>query len=244
VELAAPELVLALAVILVGAMVRGFTGFGASLIWVSGLTFVMDPDEAVPVIFCLEVLVSAQLLPAARAQVDWLVVRRLLVGVVVGMPLGASLLLLAEPDPMRIVVSVAVLVSALALGFGLTIPIGSGRRATIATGVASGALNGAVATGGPPVIVFFLGSATGMSVSRASLIAFFGVTDIIGIGIVAVTGLLDGTALLRVLVFTPVMLLGAAVGARGFGGATESTVRRGALLVLGLLAVAGIITAL
>lgn len=57
-DLTVAEFAIATSIVFVGAMVRGFTGFGASLIWISGLTFLMDPDEAVPVIFCLEVLVS------------------------------------------------------------------------------------------------------------------------------------------------------------------------------------------
>jgi uncharacterized membrane protein YfcA len=243
VDLTVVELAVAAGIVFVGSMVRGFTGFGASLIWISGLTFLMDPDEAVPVIFCLEVLVSAQLLPACRHEVDWSVLKGLLLGVLVGMPLGAALLLAVNPGPMRLLVSVVVLISAIALGSGVTIPTG-GRGATVATGVASGALNGAVATGGPPVIVFFLGSPAGMGVSRASLIAFFGITDIIGIVIVTATGLLDGVALIRLAVFAPVMFVGAALGARGFGGATEETVRRAAFVLLGVLAIAGIVTAL
>ena len=217
-ELSAAALVVAYVVVLGGALVRGFTGFGASLIWISGLTLLMEPDEAVPIIFCLEVLVSAQLLPRARHDVDWPVVRRLLLGVVVGMPAGAALLLVLDADPMRLVVSVIVLVSAVLLGVGASIPLGSGPGSTVATGVVSGVLNGAAATGGPPVIILLLGSSAGMAVSRASLIAFFGATDIIGIGIVAVAGLLDPTALIRTVAFAPAMLVGATLGARGLGG--------------------------
>jgi hypothetical protein len=229
-------------VILAGALVRGFTGFGASLIWISGLTFLMDPDEAVPIIFCLEVIVSAQLLPACRKDVGWGSLRYLIAGVVVGMPVGAAVLLAVQPEPMRVFVAVVVLVSVVMLATGRKLPLGSGRPGTIGTGVASGLLNGSAASGGPPVIVFFMGSTDGMAVSRASLIAFFGITDIIGIVIVAVTGLLDGTALLRVLVLAPVMMIGAAIGARGFGFAKEETVRRAALILLAALAVVMIVT--
>ena len=55
-------------------------------------------------------------------------------------------------------------------------------------------------------------------------------------------GLLDGTALLRVLVLAPVMMIGAAIGARGFGFAKEETVRRAALILLAALAVVMIVT--
>lgn len=236
-DLGGDALAVACGVVLVGAIVRGFTGFGASLIWVSGLSFVMDPDEAVPIIFCLEVIVSAQLLPGCRHEVEWATLRHLLVGVIVGMPLGAVVLLGVEPEPMRVVVAFVVLASVLALASGRSLPLGTGRPGVVGTGVVSGVLNGAAAAGGPPVIVHFMGSGGRMAVSRASLIAFFGVTDIIGIVVVAFTGLLDGTALLRVAVFAPVMLVGAAIGARGFGFADEATVRRVAMVLLAVLAI-------
>ncbi|MEM7142636.1 MAG: sulfite exporter TauE/SafE family protein [Actinomycetota bacterium] len=241
-DLAGDAIALACGVVLLGALVRGFTGFGASLIWISGLTFVMDPDEAVPIIFCLEVIVSAQLLPSCRTEVEWAAIRYLVAGVVIGMPIGAAVLLAVEPEPMSIVVAVVVLVSVIALATDTALPLGRGRAGTAGTGVVSGALNGAAASGGPPVIVYFMHAADGMAVSRASLIAFFGITDIIGIGIVAATGLLDGTALVRSLVFAPVMMIGAAIGARGFGFAKEETVRRAALLLLAALAVVMIVT--
>lgn len=241
-DLSAAALAVACGVIFVGALVRGFTGFGASLMWIGGLTFVMDPDEAVPIIFMLEVLVSAQLLPAVRHDVDWKVLRRLMVGVVIGMPMGIVLLLMLNPDPMRLVVSVVVAISAVAIGAGMSIPVGEGPGATVATGLVSGALNGAVATGGPPVIVFFLGSKASMTVCRASLIAFFGLLDIFGIAVVAVTGLLDLTAVARTAAFVPAMALGAAIGARGFGGASEAVVKRAAVVVLVILAVVSFVT--
>ncbi|GJM38773.1 MAG: membrane protein [Acidimicrobiales bacterium] len=236
-DLAGGAFVVACGVVLFGAVVRGFTGFGASLIWISGLSFVMDPDEAVPIIFCLEVIVSAQLLPACRHDVEWPTLRHLVVGVIVGMPIGAVVLIVFEPEPMRVVVAGVVLLSVVALATGRSLPLGTGRGGIVGTGVVSGVLNGAAAAGGPPVIVHFMGSRGGMVVSRASLIAFFGITDIIGIAIVAATGLLDGAALVRAAALAPIMLVGAAIGARGFGSADEQTVRRSALVVLTVLGI-------
>lgn len=52
-------------VIFVGAVVRGFSGFGFSMIWVSGLTLVMPPAQAVPLILLSKVSTSLILLPGA-----------------------------------------------------------------------------------------------------------------------------------------------------------------------------------
>ena len=52
-----------------------------------------------------------------------------------------------------------------------------GRPGTMATGLFSGFLNGSAAIGGPPVILFYFSSPAGVTVSRASIIAYFLGTD-------------------------------------------------------------------
>ena len=240
-ELSGEAFALALAVVFAGAAIRGFTGFGASLIWVSGLSLLMDPDEAVPIIFCLEVVASAQLIRDCRAEVMWRPVRWLVGGAFVGMPVGVAALVAIDPEPMKLVISVAVLISAVVLATGWRSKRELGFVGTSTVGVGAGVLNGLTSAGGPPVIVFFLGSPAGMAAGRASLIAYFLFLDSLAIVIVAVAGLLDGTALLRFAAFTPVMLLGAVLGARGFGRADPERARFVGIGVLVALALVGIV---
>jgi uncharacterized membrane protein YfcA len=244
VDLPAGALVAALVIILVGAAIRGFTGFGASLIWVSGLTLLMDADEAIPIIFCLEVVASAHLVRAVRGEVLWSAVWRLMAGALLGLPLGAAVLLALDASTMQIVVSIAVLVSAVLLATGWQAHRSLGGAETLGVGLTSGILNGATGAGGPPVIVMFLGSPAGINAGRASMIAYFGLLDLVGVAIVAVTGLLDGTALVRFATLVPAMLIGASLGERGFGAVRPERVRQAAIATLGALALAGLVAQL
>ena len=240
-ELSGEAFALALVVILAGAAIRGFTGFGASLIWVSGLALLMDPDEAVPIIFCLEVVASAHLIRECRDEVMWQPVRWLVGGAVIGMPIGVAALLAIDPEPMKLVISIAVLISAVVLASGWRSKRELGAAGTSTLGVGAGVLNGLTSAGGPPVIVFFLGSPAGMAAGRASLIAYFLFLDALAIVIVLAAGLLDGTALVRFAAFTPVMLAGAAIGARGFGKVDPERARFVGIGVLVALALVGIV---
>ncbi|MEM1336079.1 MAG: sulfite exporter TauE/SafE family protein [Actinomycetota bacterium] len=240
-ELSGEAFAFALLVVFAGAAIRGFTGFGASLIWVSGLTLLVDPDEAVPIIFCLEVVASLHLIRSCRDEVMWKPVRRLVGGALIGMPIGVAALLAIDPEPMKLVVSVVVLVAALVLAAGWRSERELDLVGTGAVGVGSGVLNGLTSAGGPPVIVFFLGSPAGMAAGRASLIAYFLFLDALGIVVVAVAGLLDTTALIRFAAFTPAMLVGAAIGARWFGRADPERARFIGIAVLVALAVVGIV---
>ena len=57
--------------IVLGGVVRGFGGFGASMVWVIGSSLVLPPSSAIPTAFVLEVLASVQLLPGVWRQVHW-----------------------------------------------------------------------------------------------------------------------------------------------------------------------------
>jgi hypothetical protein len=112
-----------------------------------------------------------------------------------------------------------------------------GRAATAATGAASGLLNGAFGTGGPPVILFYFASPAGATAGRASLIAYFLGTDILAMPFLAHQGLVTREAFIRSLIFLPALLAGVALGARGFRAANPQTFRRFVLAILALLAV-------
>ena len=85
---------------------------------------------------------------------------------------------------------------------------------------------------GPPVILFYFSSPLGLTVGRASLVAFFLGTDTVGSALLAVQGFILQETLLRTLAFGPLVLLAASLGNRGFLGLPEARFRS---VVLGLL---------
>jgi hypothetical protein len=61
----------------------------------------------------------------------------------------------------------------------------------LATGVASGLLNGLAGVGGPPAVLFWFSGAHAAHVGRASVIAYFLFTDVIALGMAGAGGLVD-----------------------------------------------------
>lgn len=242
-ELSLAALLVAAGIVLCGAIVRAITGFGASLIWVGGLTLLMPADEAVPIVLLLEVAVSAQLFPACRAHVDWKSLRPLLAGAMLGAPIGIMALAQLDRDTMGLIVAIVVLAASVALVSGWSAKGAPSRPATLSTGVASGVMNGATAAGGPPVIIFFLATPSGMATSRASLIAYFGLTDIVGSILLAISGLLDGRVALRALVLAVPMLIGAAIGQWAYSRVDPERVRPLAFALLFTLGIVGFVRA-
>jgi uncharacterized membrane protein YfcA len=234
----------ALAVLLIGGFVRGYSGFGASMIWVSGLSLVVAPAVAVPTVLLLEVVASIHLLPKVWRDVHWRSLAWLLAGALVATPFGIMTLARVPADPMRMAIAIIVIIAAVLIWRGFRLETVPGRGAALATGAVSGALNGATTVGGPPVILFFFSSPAGVAMSRASVIAYFLGTDSLASAMAAGQGLVDGTLLLRAAVFLPVVLIGVALGHRRFVTTDAETFRRMVLLLLVTLSAAGLARAM
>jgi uncharacterized membrane protein YfcA len=137
---------------------------------------------------------------------------------------------------MTLALAVIVMLAAVLLARGYALKSLPGPAVTFATGTASGLLNGSFGIGGPPVILFFFSSPAGAAAGRASMIAFFLITDVTGLAWQGWSGLLSATTLWRALLFGPALLGGLWLGNRGFLHADPVGFRRWVLRLLMLLA--------
>ncbi len=226
-----------LACVFGAAIVRGYSGFGFSLLAVTALSPALPPAETVPSIFMLEIAASLHLLPGIWRDIHWRAIALLLLGCAVATPIGVQLLANLPAAPMRIALSVFVIGAVALLWRGFALKSMPGPAATVATGAASGFCNGAFGIGGPPAILFFFASPAGAAIGRASLIAYFLGTDVIGLAFLAEAELATRATLWRFLTFLPPLLAGVWLGARSFKRADPESFRRWVLRILLLLAV-------
>ena len=226
----------ALVCVFAAAIVRGFAGFGFSLLAITAISLVLPPVVVVPSIFLMEIAASVHLLPSVWREVHWRAIGLLLLGCLLATPLGVWLLATTPVAPMQIALGGVVLVAAILLLRGYALRSMPGRTTTVATGAASGLLNGAFGIGGPPVILFFFASPAGMAAGRASVIAYFLGTDLIALGFMLRQGLIGTPQLWLALAFLPALLAGNWLGAKGFRGIEPEAFRRWILWILMLLA--------
>lgn len=231
-------LVLACIVIFVAAIVRGFSGFGFSLLAVSGLSLLYTPAQIVPAIFMLELAASLHLLPSIWREVHWKSLLPLSIGCILATPLGVYLLANVPARPMTLALALFVIVSTALLWAGLRFSRMPGPAASVGTGALSGLANGAFGIGGPPVVLFYLSTPAGNAVGRASLIAFFLLTDTVGLANLAVQDLVTRDSFIKALLFLPVLAAGIWVGARAFTAMDAQRFRKAVLLLLMLLSLA------
>jgi len=225
-----------LACVFGAAVVRGYSGFGFSLLVITALSLVMPPAGFVPSIFMLEIAASLHLLPGIWRDIHWRAILLLVIGGLVGTPLGVQALANLPAAPMRLALAVFVVVAVAFLRRGFALKTMPGPAATIATGAAAGLFNGAFGIGGPPVILFFFSSPAGAVIGRASIIAYFLLTDAIGLVFFAQAELTTRDTLWRFFLFLPPLLAGVWLGARSFKRADPQAFRRWVLRLLVLLA--------
>jgi uncharacterized membrane protein YfcA len=232
-------LILAYAIVCIfgAAFVRGYGGFGFSMFAIVSLSVLLPPTEIVPSIFIMDVAASLHLLPGVWRDIHWRALFWLTMGCLVGTPIGVYALAHVPAAPMTLALAVFVLVAAILLARGYALKSLPGPAVTFSTGTASGLFNGGFGIGGPPVILFFFSSPAGEAAGRASMIAFFLITDVTGLAWQSWNGLISLTTLWRALLFLPVLVGGVWLGNRGFLNADPVTFRRWVLRLLMLLAV-------
>jgi uncharacterized protein len=223
--------------IFIAAIVRGFSGFGFSLLAITALSLVYTPAEIVPSIFMLELAASINLLPSIWKDIHWESLGPLTLGCFIATPVGVWLLANIPPAPMQIALSVFVLIATAMLWWGFALTSMPGKLGATLAGAASGLSNGAFGIGGPPVILFYFASPAGVAAGRASLTAFFLATDVIGLANQSMHGLVTWDAAFRALISLPALLAGVWIGARSFKGTNPETFRTAVLVLLAVLAV-------
>jgi uncharacterized membrane protein YfcA len=238
------ELVFATILLFIAAVIRGLTGFGFSAIIVTGLSFIVPPSQTVILALLLEIVASIHLMPKAWSNIDWKLLGALGSGVLLGTPIGMTLLAFAAPDTMRLIISSLVMVFSLLIlkGFSYRGP----RNFSVhgALGLVSGVCNGTAALGGLPVVTFLLSTDAQVAATRATLIALFFTTDIYALIFAGGHGLVSSAIFIYAFTALPILVFGVALGQRLFNVASPQVFKRIALFLLLVLSLTGIIRAI
>lgn len=229
------------AVTSVCAVVRGYSGFGMGLMIIPLLSLVLAPQDAVIIVLIFGVTVALRQLPGLWAHIDWRGLKLLLPTAILTTPIGTWLLGLASPTALRLGLSVAVLMVACLFLVGFRLPGTPTRPTVAATGALAGVMNGVAGLSGPPLVFLYLTRTDSLSVGRATLIAFFFVTDAAALAFAAFGGLVERDTAFSALLLIPFLLAGVFLGERAFRGTSPQRFRQ---VVLWLLVLTGIVGAL
>jgi uncharacterized membrane protein YfcA len=228
--LAEPLLWVAAATAFLAAVVRGFSGFGSGLIFMPIGAACLGPKNAAGTLYLVDTILVLPLVFKALPIADWRDIAPLGIAAAPAVPLGAVVLLNADPEPLRWGISLAIVASigVLAAGWRYRGPTRAWLSALV--GGLAGFMSGAAQIPGPPVLIYWLGRETVSATMRANAMVFFMVTTIISGIAFAAGGVFTREVLAYAAVLFPVYALGLFLGNRMFAWATEAAYRRIAYL--------------
>jgi hypothetical protein len=225
-------MVAGLVVVFFAGFIQGLTGFGFGLVSVPIMTLFLSPKVAVPIVSLHALLIVTVIAYEARKWIDLKRIWPLMVAGVMGMPLGAYLLVFLQVGPLKVLIGSVIVLFSLALLKGFKKEIKSEKLAFAPVGFVSGLLAGGTMMGGPPVMLFFANQGLGKNVFRANIVCYFVVLTIATIPAYVVGGLITKEVIKYALLLLPAMICGGVAGIKLARIVQEKIFRKVVLIIL------------
>jgi uncharacterized protein len=219
-----PYLLVGVAAIL-GGMSRGFSGFGAAMVFMPMASAMLTPVVATPVLLLTDLISSSLVLRGALKQFCWKDLRWILLGALLGFPLGLEILTRSDPIVVRWTASATIAASLIFIASGWRYRGPQTMLLTTGVGLVSGTMSGVAQIGNPPIIAYWLGTDMPSERIRANLIVYFSMLTLLGVAIFAAKGLLTFTVMGLTCAALPGYVFGMWAGNRVFPLASQATFR-------------------
>jgi hypothetical protein len=205
------------------------------------------PHLVATMLLIIDFVAAAPLIPNAWRQADRKATAVIVLGALIGVPIGTYLLSRLDPVTTRWIISGFVFALLLLLLSGWRYR-GKDRAAlSIGIGGLSGFCSGLAQTGGPPIVGYWLGRPIASTLARANILLFFGASDFVSAVSYFVSGLITADAIKFGFMVGPVYGVGVWFGSSLFGKASEKVFRTicyvliAAAVVIGLPALDGVL---
>lgn len=212
-----------MAIVFIGAMTQGLTGFGFALISVPLLSVFMDIKSAIPLGALCGLVINAVLFLKFKNDISFSEIRNLIFGAIIGIPAGVIFLRNAPSRILKLLLAFIILLFALFSIAGKIKPRGISRNWGYFYGILSGMLGGAFNTNGPPVLIYSYLQDWDKQKVKASLIGFFTFTSVVIVSSHALAGLITRGIMVQYLYLLPVIAVGIIAGNHLFARISAKT---------------------
>lgn len=172
------EFSLALATIMAGGIVRGFTGFGSGLVMVPLLALLWGPVEALATMTGLGTFATLQLIPRAIPLTNWRDVGPMIAGSVALTPVGTALLISLDPAVVKKIIAALVLLATLITLRGWVYRGPRGLVPGFVSGGLTGLINAVAGVGGPATVLYLMALPDKPETHRANIVSAMAVVTI------------------------------------------------------------------
>jgi hypothetical protein len=235
------------AIAFVSGTARGFSGFGSARIIMPLASSMAAPRLVAALLLIIDFVAAVPLVPNAWRHADRKATAVMVLGALVGVPIGTYFLSRLDPVTTRWIISAFVFALLLLLLSGWRYRGKEHPAISVGIGGLSGFCSGLAQTGGPPIVGYWLGRPVASMIARANILLFFGASDFFSVVSYSLTGLITMDAIRFSLLVGPVYGIGVWLGAALFGRASETIFRIicyvliAAAVVIGLPALDGLL---
>jgi uncharacterized protein len=166
---------------LAAGLSRGFSGFGAALIFVPLASELVGPKLAAPILVIIDPIFASFMIPKALKLADKRDVSLMFVGAILGVPLGTAILSHYERLTLRWLTAVMAAWMLLLLISEWRYKGQPHAMATAGVGAIAGLFTGIAQIGGPPVVCYWMGTGTNHQQLRANIILYFAASSVLTI---------------------------------------------------------------
>jgi uncharacterized membrane protein YfcA len=199
----------------IAGLARGFSGFGAALIFIPLGGAIVGPKLISPILLVIDGIAT------------------------LGMPAGTAMLALLDPMLLRWSITIiaisllALLVSGWRYHGAPSAPLSSG------VGLIAGLFSGAAQLGGPPVVAYWLGGKSDFTRVRANVVLYFSISSVFSAISYYIGGLFVPAVFALTVVILPSYVVGLYGGSKLFGLAEERTFRIACYVLIAAAAIIG-----
>jgi uncharacterized protein len=225
---------------LVSGTARGFSGFGSALIFMPLASSMAAPRLVAALLLIIDFVAALPLAPNAWKHADRKATAVMVLGALIGVPVGTYFLSRLDPVTTRWIISGFVFALLLLLLSGWRYRGKDYPAISVGIGALSGFCSGLAQTGGPPIVAYWLGRPIASVIARANIVLFFAASDFFSAVSYSLTGLITADAIRFSLLVGPVYAIGVGIGAALFGRASETLFRSICYALIAMAVIVGL----
>jgi len=243
-QLSPSEVLILAGITFAAGLVRGFSGFALSALVMATAVLILPPIELIPMLWWLEMSASILMLKNGWAEADRKMTYGLVIGNLVGWPVGLSLTMSLPIETSKaLALSVIVVLAATQLA-KVRLPFLATKPGLYGTGVLAGLASGVAHVGGMVVAFYVLAADKPANVMRASLVLYLFLGSLSSMVMLLLFGVMDFSGAARGLTFAIPTMLGVLIGQLLFTERLQPYYRPFCLILLISLASLGLIRTL
>jgi uncharacterized protein len=206
------DLALASGVVIIAAILSGYTGFGGALFMVPLFTVLFGPVEGIAIGFIVSFFGRIQLYPSAAQIVRWKEIFPFSVALVVTTPFATLILFTVDPEIIRRAIGGLVVLAAILLMAGAVYRGSRGWFTSGIFGAVCGVITGAAGMGGPVLVAYFISAPEPPKIQRANIIISVAILTLILTITFALNNGIGSSTIIRTTLLFPMMIFGTWIG--------------------------------